>query len=57
MAILIPVQIGQARIAKSFADGSPIPDRYWKLGKVWTMFGSIATLLPLANLYWMVVKV
>src|SRR5215813_12030949 len=53
---LIPTQIAQARIARSFKQGEPIPESYWRLGKRWAVWGTIATLLPLANLYFMVFK-
>lgn len=55
-AILIPVQIAQARMAHAFEAGGPIPQSYWRLSKRWVIWGTIATLLPLANLYFMVVK-
>lgn len=54
--ILIPIQIKQARMAKQFAQTEQIPDNYWHLSKLWIIFGTLATLLPLANLYWMVFK-
>ncbi len=56
VAILIPVQIKQAKMAKEFAVTSIIPEAYWKLCNRWNVFGVIATLLPLANLYLMVFK-
>ncbi|MEX2167475.1 MAG: DUF2269 domain-containing protein [Methyloceanibacter sp.] len=56
VAILIPTQIAQAREARAFADGGPIPESYWRHGRRWAIWGTIATLLPLANLYFMVVK-
>jgi uncharacterized membrane protein len=56
VAILIPIQIAQAREARGFAQGGAIPPRYWRLGRLWYVWGTIATLLPLANLYFMVVK-
>lgn len=56
VAVLIPIQIRQARMAKQFAEGSAIPETYWKLGKRWYVWGSIATVLPMLNLYWMVFK-
>jgi uncharacterized membrane protein len=55
-AVLIPVQIKQAKMAKHFAVDGLIPDAYWRLCKIWNFFGAIATLLPLMNLYWMVFK-
>jgi uncharacterized membrane protein len=56
VAILIPVQTLQARLARGFADGGPIPERYWRLGRLWMVFGIAATALPAANLYVMVFK-
>jgi len=54
--ILIPVQIKQAKMAKQFVEGEEIPELYWRLGKIWLVFGILATILPLINLYWMVFK-
>jgi len=56
VAILIPIQIRQARMARGFANGGEIPSKYWQLGKQWMAWGTIATLLPLLNIYWMVFK-
>jgi len=54
--ILIPAQIKQARLAKEFATSGVIPDAYWKLCMRWNIFGAIAVLLPVINLYWMIFK-
>jgi hypothetical protein len=35
---------------------SVIPERYWRLSMLWSVFGAMATILPLANLYFMVFK-
>lgn len=56
IGVLIPIQFMQERLARQFADGGPIPDRYWQLGRYWAVFGTIATVLPLFNLYLMVFK-
>ncbi|HEV7802753.1 MAG TPA: DUF2269 family protein [Burkholderiales bacterium] len=56
VTILIPVQIRQAKLARRFAAGGAIPAVYWTLGKVWIVVGTLATVLPLANIYWMVFK-
>lgn len=56
IAILIPVQVKQARLAREFAITGSIPDEYWSLGRVWMGFGITATILPLINIYWMVFK-
>lgn len=55
-AVLIPVQIKQARLARQFTPGCAIPERYWALGHIWIGFGLLATIIPLANIYWMVFK-
>jgi uncharacterized membrane protein len=55
-AILIPIQVVQARLARSFRDAPAIPDRYWRLSNLWMAFGAIATALPLVNLYLMIFK-
>ena len=56
VVILIPTQIKQAQAARAFADSSSIPDSYRRLSRRWIVWGTVATLLPLANLYFMVVK-
>lgn len=53
---LIPIQVAQARMARAFANGDSIPARYWRLANLWGVFGVIATVLPLLNLYFMVFK-
>ncbi|MDP3087876.1 MAG: DUF2269 domain-containing protein [Methylotenera sp.] len=55
-AVLIPIQIKQAKMAKAFAVSGEIPASYWKLCTTWNLFGLLATLIPLANLYFMVFK-
>ncbi|HVL56394.1 MAG TPA: DUF2269 domain-containing protein [Burkholderiaceae bacterium] len=54
--VLIPIQWQQARMARGFEHGNDVPESYWRLSRRWALFGSIATLLPLANLYVMVFK-
>ncbi len=54
--ILIPAQIAQARQARAFAVDGQIPDRYWTLNRRWMFWGIVATLLPLANIYFMIFK-
>ena len=56
ISIIIPTQIKQARLARNFANGKSIPDEYWKLSTGWNIFGTIAVVLPLINIYWMVFK-
>lgn len=54
--ILIPTQIKQAKLAHVFNETSVIPPQYWKMCTTWNIWGAIATLLPLANIYWMTFK-
>lgn len=54
--ILIPIQIILHRLTNQFYDNKIIPHQYWKYEKMWMVFGLIATLIPLINLYWMVFK-
>ncbi len=56
VAVLIPVQIRQARMARKFAAGGPIPESYWRLGRLWITFGILATVLPVINVFIMVFK-
>jgi uncharacterized membrane protein len=54
--VLVPVQIRQAKLARGFAEGGAIPDDYWRLARVWAIFGTVATLLPVVNVFLMVYK-
>jgi uncharacterized membrane protein len=56
IVVLIPTQIAQARQARAFASGGAIPESYWRHGRRWALWGTIATIIPLANLYFMVFK-
>ncbi|HSH40593.1 MAG TPA: DUF2269 family protein, partial [Arenicellales bacterium] len=47
VAVLIPLQVVQARMARRFADTGAIPARYWTLTHLWLGFGVAATVLPL----------
>lgn len=54
LAVLLPVQIRQARLARGFATGGPIPAEYWRLTRRWNAVGAVASLLPLGTLWLMV---
>ena len=54
--ILVPIQVLQARLAREFRAAPAIPDRYWRLSTLWMVFGAIATVLPLVNIYLMIFK-
>lgn len=56
VAILIPIQIKQAGMTRRFANGGVISDDYWRLTRLWNGIGTLATILPLINIYWMVCK-
>lgn len=56
-AVLIPVQSRLTRLTRSFSAGSAIPDEYWRLERQWIVFGTAATILPLAAIPVMVGKV
>ena len=48
-AILIPVQIKQAKMAHQFQNGGAIPENYWTLGRVWIVFahsGEAGSVVP-----------
>lgn len=54
--VLIPVQIKLDRMSKHFSKGQEIPEQYWKLSRIWMIFGTLATIVPIASIYWMVYK-
>ena len=56
VAILIPVQAAQSRIARGFAAGGAIPERYWQLNRIWYVAGIAATVIPLGAVWLMVAK-
>jgi uncharacterized membrane protein len=56
VAVLVPIQIKQARMAREFAAGRSIPGSYWRLGRLWMLFGTLATILPAINVFIMVFK-
>ena len=55
-AVLVPIQVRQARLAKGFAQGGTIPPEFWRLGRLWNAVGAVATILPLVNVFLMVLK-
>ncbi len=56
LLVLVPVQLGQARLARRSVGAVELPPRYWQLARVWMVAGSIATILPLVNIFLMVSK-
>ena len=56
IVVLVPVQTALGRMAKDFAISGAIPDRYWRLERLWIVFGLIATILPVATVMVMTIK-
>jgi uncharacterized membrane protein len=56
VTVLIPIQMRQAKLVQSLDSTDSIPEEYWKLTRQWQLFGMVAVLLPLVNIYWMVFK-
>ena len=56
LGALVPIQVLQARLARGFASEDVVPQRYWRLSTLWSIFGALATILPLVALYFMVFK-
>lgn len=57
IAVLVPVQSRLTRLSRRFSAGSSIPKEYWRLERRWIVYGTVATLLPLAAIPVMVWKV
>jgi len=55
LGILVPIQVKQARMARGFADGGPIPEAYWRFGRLWIIWGSLAT-VPLVAAIWVMLR-
>ncbi len=55
-AVLFPVQVKQAWLARGFSEGDEIPEQYWRLGRIWLGVAALAILLPSINVYFMVFK-
>ena len=55
LGVLVPIQVRQARMARGFAPGAPIPEGYWRLGRLWIAFGLLAT-VPLVAATWVMLR-
>ena len=55
-AVLFPLQVRQAWLARQFTAGEEIPEQYLRLGRWWFRVALLALALAMANLYFMVVK-
>jgi uncharacterized membrane protein len=57
LGILVPAQIRQARAAAVFAEGGDIPVRYWRDGRIWLVWGIVATAPLIAAIYVMLAQI
>jgi uncharacterized membrane protein len=51
---IVPLQIAQARMARGFANGGPVPEAYRAASRAWIFWGLIAT-VPLVAATWLMV--
>ena len=56
LGVLVPIQVRQARLARGFAAGGPIPELYWRLSRWWIAVGLVATVPLVAAMWFMVAK-
>lgn len=56
LLVLVPAQIRQSRLARSLSPGDQIPESYWRDGRLWLIWGIIATVPLVAAAFVMVVK-
>jgi uncharacterized membrane protein len=54
VAMLIPLQVRMARLARQFEDGGPIPAKYAAASRAWFVVGVIAT-VPLIAATWVMI--
>jgi uncharacterized membrane protein len=55
LGLLVPIQIRQARMARAFVPGQAVPEAYLRLGRLWILGGSIAT-IPLVAATWIMLR-
>ena len=55
LGVLVPIQVRQARMARGFAAAGVVPRDYYRLGRLWIVWGSIAT-LPLLAAMWLMLR-
>ncbi|MCH7621146.1 MAG: DUF2269 domain-containing protein [Chloroflexi bacterium] len=56
LAVLLPQLRRMVRLAQEGADAGALGPEYRKASRIWSMFGGIATLLPVLILFLMVLK-
>lgn len=55
IAVLLPIQFKQAKMLRE-SGTEEIPKEYYRLARLWSFAGAIATLFPLPAIYLMVAK-
>ena len=55
LGVLVPIQVRQARMARIFGAGAPIPPGYWRLSRRWITGGLVAT-APLLVATWLMLR-
>lgn len=53
---LVPIQIKQSKLVKKLEDKDTIPEKYYKLARVWSIVGTVATIVPIPAIYIMITK-
>lgn len=56
LGILLPIQLRQAAIARTFARAQLVPEGYWSLSRRWLLWGVAATVPLVASMWVMVMK-
>lgn len=56
LGILVPAQIRQSRTVRSLDLKDEIPQSYWRDGRLWLIWGIVATVPLIAAIYVMIVK-
>ena len=56
LAVLLPQQRRMVRLAQEGADAGALGPEYRRASRIWSMFGGVATLLPVLILFLMVLK-
>ena len=56
LGVLVPIQIRQARMARSMTHGSALPAQYRRDSRNWLIWGIVATVPLVAAIYVMVAK-
>lgn len=54
IGILVPIQVRQARLARSFENGGVVPQEYRALSRRWITWGLIST-VPMVIVLWLMV--